>query len=212
MADFQTAWNLTRYFEGAWTPYGHKLTDKYDAGNYFKFGDINKTKFVGTNFGFTAAFGYNYLQGWQGLTAYQMFLKMKDLSEDNVKDTFGQTKWSWCRAGDLNNQSIANLLFDFTVMADQAMIKAVATALGRKLAEVTTVRKITTRKTTDGYRVLNDTAVNLINTHRNPQLLFNLIKNQYAGYHRNSVPAIKKRVASFTFNNKQGLAASGLFL
>ncbi len=207
MADFNISWNITRGFEGEWTEYRDKKTLKTDSGNYFPFGRRNPLNYVGTNFGLTAAFANNYIVGWQKMTPQAMQQKMRNLTEQQVKMSFGGLKWQWCRCADIQNQSIANLLFDFMIMADQEAVKAVANALKLPVSKISTVKKIATRKTTDGYRVLNDYAVQLINKHSNQQAFFNSIKNSYAAYHnrKKSPQSIKNRVASFNYNTGAGV-------
>jgi lysozyme family protein len=117
MADFEKAINKIQKFEGGYS------TDKNDAGNYYP--QTLKGTFIGSNMGITP-------------TAYKEFFgvvptvsQMKSLTKEQAKAIYKKNYWDKIGGDKINNQSIAEILFDSAVnQGVPTAIKGIKKVLG----------------------------------------------------------------------------------
>lgn len=209
MADFDTAWEFTRTWEGPFSSSGN------DSGHYFPraIADIKgwawskkyvRTK-MGTTFGVTPQMLFDYVPGWQ-YPYLPTADKMANMTEDEAKEIWRGVAWKWCGGDDINDQSIATLLFDFMVRSngdcwnncpqvvgltkEMACYKINYVTLGtREMADV------------DGQRnqkiyPFNQVFINKVNTHPNQKALFDKFKSKLTRH-------AARRKAALQYDNMQ---------
>jgi Glycosyl hydrolase 108 len=189
MANFEDAWAFTRTWEGEYEMNGT------DSGHYFPraTADIKgwswskryvRTK-MGTNFGVTPQFLFDYVPGWQ-YPDLPTRNKMTNLTEDAVKEIWRGTAWKWCGGDDISDQNIATLLFDFMVRSNGDCWNNCPQVLGLtkemacyKINYVTLGTRIETdidEQRNQKIYPFNQVFVDKINAYSDPKVLFNKFK------------------------------------
>ena len=190
MADFQKAYRITASWEGKFS----KVPERGSMEEESAYGE-----WWGTNFGLTGSFMRDFA-GWKK-PQKAAFQKM------NVQQTgevWRKTRWAWAKLDKVNDQEIANLLFDWGVRRWNSLIKGVASVLNVPVTNITQkVRMIdmggNPLSKTDGFYILTDYAIQLINRHPNPQLLHGLLKAKRMALDKPSADSLKARYQSFSY-------------
>lgn len=104
MANFDIAYKRTKISEGGYSNH------KKDKGNWTG-GDIDKGVLIGTNYGISAPVLMTYLGRMPTVS------EMKNLSLDTVKLIYERNYWNPIRGNEINNQDIANDIYDAGVMS-----------------------------------------------------------------------------------------------
>lgn len=206
MASFEKAWNITKSWEGVWStkPEGNP-EEKYNA------------VWWGTNGGATGRYMRDFLgQTWKPSDK----AKFQKLPLDQVgQQIWKPTRWKWLRGDEIQNQEIANLLFDWGVRRWNSLTvypivkKGKVTGYGSGLATALSVpalsifQQVTMKKvggnppsSTDGFYILTPKAVELINQYPNQQELYNKLKTLRKQIDNPTTPSIVNRYDSFSFN------------
>ena len=109
MARFELAWLLTSSWEGKWSakPESGSQDEEYVRGQFW-----------GTNYGITGAYVRDFVRNPFPFKAGSKLLTAKNfgqLSFNECGQIWAATRWTWLRGDDIENQEIANLLFDWGV-------------------------------------------------------------------------------------------------
>ncbi|WP_445453079.1 glycosyl hydrolase 108 family protein [Flavobacterium sp. 25HG05S-40] len=140
MANFEEAYKRTGIFEGGYTD------DEDDNGNWTG-GKKDLGKLIGTKYGISAPVLMQYMGK---LPTVQ---EMKNLSLLTVKDIYKRFYWTPIRGNEINNQDMANSIYDMAVNAGVgASIKMAKRAKG--IPE----KKITSKMDNDFLKLLNQVA------------------------------------------------------
>jgi hypothetical protein len=217
MANFEKAWNITKSWEGAWSAKPEGSDEEKYNGTWW-----------GTNGGATGTYMRDFLgQTWKPADK----AKFQRLTLDQVGQTIWKpTRWNWLRGNEIQNQEIANLLFDWGVRRWNSLTvypikkNGKVTGYGSGLATALNVpvfsifQQVTMRKiggnppsSTDGFYILTPQAVKLINAHPNPEELFLRLKAIRKQLDNPFTSSIVQRYDSFDFYGtepKGGVLAS----
>jgi len=141
-----------------------------DNGNYTG-GVVGKGTLVGTNHGIAAP----TLSQWLGRTA--TVSDMKSLTKDEAKKIFKAFFWDKIKADKINNQGIAEFLFDWSLGSGYAykeMNKALNSLYG-------------TNFPTSGIQPFGDAQINVINSAKDQNKLLDTLKNYRLNWYQNIV-------------------------
>ena len=124
MADFDKAWAITASWEGKWVTkheqYRNKQGELVDVEEEY-FGDV----WWGTNHGLTGTYMREFTQ-WKA-TDKAVFQKM---TRAQCGEIWKATRWTWNKCDQIENQEMANLIFDWSVRRMKSSVNAVRNALG----------------------------------------------------------------------------------
>ena len=185
MANFQKAWAFTRTWEGPFddrgNDNGHFFPRAKSDLRYFNWAKDYTRKRMGTTFGLTPQFLFDYVVGYQQPTLPTADT-MKDMTEDTAKGIWQKTAWIWMRGDDIKDQSLATILFDWTVKENgRCMVQAptllklkkAAACFGQTYVELGTRTKADHKdQGTQKVYLFNDLFIEKINQHPNPKALF----------------------------------------
>lgn len=208
MANFEKAWNITKSWEGAWSAKPEGSNEEKYNGTWW-----------GTNGGATGAYMRDFLgQTWKPADK----LKFQRLTLDQVgQNIWKPTRWNWLRGNEIENQEIANLLFDWGVRRWNSLTvypikkngkltgygSGLATALGVPTFSI--FQHVLNNKmggnvpppdSLSGFYILTPQAVKLINAYPNPQELFLKLKAIRKQIDNPYTSSIVQRYDSFDFN------------
>ncbi len=118
MADFDKTWPITSSWEGP-------LGSSTEHSDEEKFGTVK----WGTNFGLTGTYMRDYTP-WKA-SDRDAFIKMNRADCGKIWEA---TRWKWLKGEQIEQQEMANLLFDWGVRRWNSLINGVRIALGQPIA------------------------------------------------------------------------------
>lgn len=119
MASFKDAWEITSEWEGKWVDKPETNDEEESAyGAWW-----------GTSYGLTGTYMREYV-GWTS----DRKAEFRKLSSGAAGVIWRDSRWTWMRGNEIDNQEIANLLFDWGVRRWNSLINGVRAALGQPLA------------------------------------------------------------------------------
>lgn len=193
MANPQIAYRITSSWEGRWSKVPEKGSLQEESAY---------NEWWGTNYGLTGSFMRDFA-GWKKSQKSQF----QNMNIDQAGEVWKRTRWTWAKLDNVNDQEIANLMFDWGVRRWNNMIKGVAKALNVPEAAITQKVKMidvggNPPKKTDGFYILNNYAIQLINSHPDPQKLHASIKSlrwELDGMKNETRQSLKARYQSFVY-------------
>lgn len=229
MADFSKAFNITASWEGKWS----KIPEKCDKSALDPGEECEENAYGvwwGTNYGLTGTFMRDFA-GWKA----EKRAVFQNMGIQQAGEVWRNTRWKWGKFDQINDQEIANLLFDWGVRrwSSLTITEKTTTVKGKKV----TVKRSglgevfgltypyaplfehalnineggNPKKRTNGFYKLSDAAINMINSHRDPAILFALLKAKRMALDNPTVESIKARYNSFSYTgtpNKDGYMAT----
>jgi hypothetical protein len=142
--------------------------------------------------------------GWKKTQKTQF----QQMTKAQAGEVWRKTRWNWAQCDKIHDQEIANLIFDWGVRRWNSLIKGIAAVLNKNVTDITRKVKMidvggNPASKTDGFLILNDVAINLINSNPNPQLLHSLLKAKRQSLDKPAIQSIKARYQSFSYTGTQ---------